>query len=330
MKITNKDVIQSYIMTTAKYDFSADEKRILLRLVETWQFLLEGKELKGRIDKDLFGCYTLEFPLSYFVPDNQTNYKRVKEALRSLNEKKFEYEDSDVWEIIRIVEKPQIRKREKVRFELNAKIVECFLNFTKGYRKLELETALSFSSVYAIRFYELMSGQKKPLTYTIETLKEMFQITDKYARNPDFIKYVIVPAKKELDDKSPYSFKYVVTKRGAKFHAITFTPIAIPRNRDAMVERKDLTKQLNLSNFLDRTDRDYFQKLGFSERQMKNNLDLIISAKKELDLIYELSLLVGKAREKKNPQGYVINTLKGKIKDKQKNKASEENKLDFK
>lgn len=35
MNINNKDIIQSYIMTTAKYDFSADEKRILLRLVET-------------------------------------------------------------------------------------------------------------------------------------------------------------------------------------------------------------------------------------------------------------------------------------------------------
>jgi hypothetical protein len=208
MNINNKDVIQSYIMTTAKYDFSADEKRILLRLVETWQYLLEGKELKGKIDRDLFGGYILEFPISYFVPDNQTNYKRIKDALRSLNDKKFEYEDSNLWEIIRIIERPQIRKREKVIFELNEKIVECFLNFTKGYRKFELETALSFSSVYAVRFYELMSGQTTPLTFTFTKLKEMFQLTDKYPRTPDFIKRVIEPAKRELDEKSPFSFEY--------------------------------------------------------------------------------------------------------------------------
>ena len=59
MNINNKDIIQSYIMTTAKYDFSADEKRILLRLVETWQHLLEGKELNGKIERDLFGGYIL-------------------------------------------------------------------------------------------------------------------------------------------------------------------------------------------------------------------------------------------------------------------------------
>lgn len=321
MNINNKDVIQSYIMTTAKYDFSADEKRILLRLVETWQYLLEGKELKGKIDRDLFGGYILEFPISYFVPDNQTNYKRIKDALRSLNDKKFEYEDSNLWEIIRIIERPQIRKREKVIFELNEKIVECFLNFTKGYRKFELETALSFSSVYAVRFYELMSGQTTPLTFTFTKLKEMFQLTDKYPRTPDFIKRVIEPAKRELDEKSPFSFEYRYKepdmKDGKKFYKIMFYPIAIPRNRDEHVERKDLLSQkVNLSAFLDKVDREYLAKLGFSDRQIKNNYDLILSAKKELDLVYELSFLIGKVRGKKNPQGYVISTLKGKLKDK--------------
>ena len=39
--------------------------------------------------------------------------------------------------------------------------------------------------------------------------------------------------------------------------------------------------------------------------------------------MYELSLLIGKVRGKKNPQGYVISTLKGKLKDK-KNKIDME------
>ena len=106
-------------------------------------------------------------------------------------------------------------------------------------------------------------------------------------------------------------------KDGKKFHKIMFYPIAIPRNRDENVERKDLLSQkVNLSAFLDRVEREYLAKLGFSDRQIKNNYDLILSAKKELDLVYELSLLIGKVRGKKNPQGYVINTLKGKLKDK--------------
>lgn len=43
VKITNKDVIQSYLMTVSKYNFSVYEKRILYRLVEAMQCELEGK-----------------------------------------------------------------------------------------------------------------------------------------------------------------------------------------------------------------------------------------------------------------------------------------------
>lgn len=34
MAIVNKDLIQSYIMTTAKYDFNVYEKRIIYRIVD--------------------------------------------------------------------------------------------------------------------------------------------------------------------------------------------------------------------------------------------------------------------------------------------------------
>ena len=36
----------------------------------------------------------------------------------------------------------------------------------RGYRKYELVTAMQFKSVYSMRMYELMSGQKRPLEFT--------------------------------------------------------------------------------------------------------------------------------------------------------------------
>ena len=44
-KKENREVIQSYIITAAKYDFTVDEKRVLSHLVEMMQPLIEGKEL---------------------------------------------------------------------------------------------------------------------------------------------------------------------------------------------------------------------------------------------------------------------------------------------
>lgn len=42
MKVNNKDLIQSYIITSAKYDYSVYEKRILYRLIELFQSLTKG------------------------------------------------------------------------------------------------------------------------------------------------------------------------------------------------------------------------------------------------------------------------------------------------
>ncbi len=44
--INNKQVFQSYVLTTAKYDFSPYEKRIMYRLIELAQKEIEGIKLK--------------------------------------------------------------------------------------------------------------------------------------------------------------------------------------------------------------------------------------------------------------------------------------------
>ena len=149
MKITNKDVIQSYIVTTARYDFTVYEKRILYRLVEFLQPSLEGEKLKGKIaiKQDLFGHH-VTMAISCFLKDEEDHHHdRVKEAFRALENKKFEYEDDKTWEIIRIVQAPVFNKNEShVKFWLQPKIYDALLNFSKGYRKLELETAMSFEA----------------------------------------------------------------------------------------------------------------------------------------------------------------------------------------
>lgn len=44
--IKNKEVLQSYILTTAKYDFTLYEKRIMYRQIEIEQELLLGQSIK--------------------------------------------------------------------------------------------------------------------------------------------------------------------------------------------------------------------------------------------------------------------------------------------
>lgn len=317
-KTVNKDILQSYIVTTAKYDFSAYEKRVLYRIIEMNQCLLEGKKLneKYRVDSNLFGDRTLTIPISAFLKDEKdNNYTQVKKALESLKRKEINYEDDKVWASLSIIANPIIDKYgSSVTFHINHMIYDALLDFSKGFRKYELQTAMQFESVYAMRFYEIMSGQRTPIEFKIETLKEMFGISNKYKRVNDFLRYVLDIAKKELDEKSPYSFDYEPKKIGRAYHSILFFPKYNPKNRDSQLEKKALQKQVSLSWDLPKNVVDYLKhNFDFTTDGVKNNIELFKQANEEMDLIPFLASLKGKIRASKNPQGYVIGAIKKQL-----------------
>ena len=251
MEIVSKEVIQSYLLTTARYDFSADEKRVLTHLVEMFQPMLMGKKLVGKIEQDLFQTWHLRLPINQFITDGQ-NYKRVRDAIFALNDKKFIYADDEVEEVIRIIEMPKAYKRGEIQFCLNPKIVDCFLNMSKGFSKYQLDVSLSFKSVYTMRLYELLASQTKPISYKIDDLKTIFGVADKYKLNADFIRRVIKTAQTELTKKSPITFTYKVSKRGRTYYKITFSVIHQPQHQNEDVERNKLNRIVDTSLVLRR------------------------------------------------------------------------------
>lgn len=317
-KVNNKDVLQSYIMTTAKYDFSVYEKRILYRIIETLQGNIDGLKLNAKhsVRIDLFGDAVLVMPISSFLKDEEDkNYTQVKKAFTDLENKKITYEDEKTWQIMRIVQAPKLDKYNSfIEFRLDKKIYEAFLNFSKGYRKYELTTAMQFESVYAMRFYELLSGQKKPLTYSIDTLKEIFGITEKYERISQFKAKVLDVAKKELDKCSPYTFDYEMNKTGRAFTSVTFYPIYQPQFRDSDLEKRELQKQLSPSWELPKNVLNYLKSnFDFDTKEIKQNIDLFALANSKIDFIQFMSKVKPRANRAENPKGYLINALKKEI-----------------
>lgn len=317
MKVTNKEVIQSYLLTAARYDFSVYEKRILYRLIELCQAALEGQKLNSdfQINRLLFDdMREIVMPVGAFLKDEKDeNYTLAKKALLSLNDKIMEYEDAAIWKPIRLIELPKLDKKGYVKFVLHNEIYEALLDFSKGYRKYELKTAMSFDTIYAMRFYELLSGKKEAITYRIDALKIMFQLENKYKLNTDFLKYVIDVSKAELDLKAPYSFTYTKQKEGKKVVALTFTPYEIKQNRDPEAVQAEQNRQLSIG-WLDKIYVDYLEQNYMFERQeIKSNLDTFMEASKKLDLLKFLALKKRAASEKKNPKGWIVNAIKKEL-----------------
>ncbi|MDM1504169.1 RepB family plasmid replication initiator protein, partial [Myroides marinus] len=178
-------------------------------------------------------------------------------------------------------------------------------------------------------FYELFSSQAKPINYSIDTLKEMFGIVGKYKLTADFIRRVVEPAKKELDEKSPYTFIYKELKTGRKITSLQFIPIYQASKEDAVLKSKQIGQKISTGFYLDATDKEYLiAQYGFTDKEIKNNSDLFEKLYKELEqgeLIDKLSELRRKAGESHNPKGYVIASLRQFLEDKDTARAEQLN-----
>lgn len=317
----NKEIMQSYVLTVARYDANVYVKRIMTHIVSANQDYVQSEKLGGcvlNIDEDLFCDREYTFDIKNILQgDEDKNYKRVKKAFEYLQSKFLRFDNAYDYVSVPFISAVKIKNKTGIAtFRMSELIYKAFADFTKGFRKLEFELTLSFTSIYSIRLYELMAGQKEPLTYTIDYLKEIFCIENKYQNKPtDFIKRVIVPAKKELDAKSSYTFEYKINKKGRTYHSITFFPVYQPQFRNDDLERKELQKQVSPGMILGRQSTDYLKhSFDFTTAEIKQNIEIFTQASKKFDLIEFLSKVKPRANRANNPKGYVIASIKSQLK----------------
>lgn len=311
-----REVIQSFLITTARYKFSLYEKRILSKLITCLQPMLEGKKLIGKVERSLFGDIKLELPITFFT-DGDTHYKPYQDALKALATKGIEYNDAKVWMFCNLIQSPKIIKNSGiVSFSICSEMVDLFLNFSKGYSKYILEVSLELKSTASSRLYELISNQPHPLTYNIENIKEILDPQHTYPRTNNFIQRIIDPAKKELDEVANWSFDYEPIKAGRKYIALKLTPINYPNREPEEVQRADALRQVNLSWVVGKQLKDLLRNTcGFSQREIKNNLTTLEKfcntfGKGSINKILEIW---SRSQDKKNPKGYLIGVMKLEI-----------------
>lgn len=307
-----KDVVQSYLITTARYKFSVMEKRIMYRIVESGQDLIEGRKLHGHITVQPNLLNDREVTMSYSdVLENSNNISTVRKALLDLTKKLVVWGNAKVGGAYNLIERPKWDDtRGLFSFRVPQPIWDAMMmQFERGFRKYQLETAMGFSSVYSMRLYELISRQQYPLTYYVEDLKGMLGVEGKYPRMYDFKKWVLNVAKEELDTNADYSFDYIIKGKN-----ITFVPYYISRGNEA--ERKRLVDKISASRLLPPDIVNYLVAKGFTKKEIKTHLELFRELLKVMpDPIAIIAEVCAKSRDKENPKGWVINALRGKIND---------------
>jgi hypothetical protein len=322
------EIVQSYIITAAGYDFSVYEKYIILNIIKCFQSFFDGKKLDKNfsIKNDFYGDIKITLPISLLlVGKKYDNYTRTKKALDSLLSKKiFVKKDNKTWKAFTLIVKPEIISCGIVQLQLHKEIYSALLDFANGYRRCELEVAMSLKSIYSMRFYELFFNKKNNLTYSVETLKSLLQLKDKYKYVSPLIHYVINPAKKELDSKSPYSFNYKLEyeqnrkqKGRKKVVGITFIPVYYSNSRYKKLSYKNISNNIDLTKILIQNEINAFFSFGLTENDLKTKYyDLIqdISIARTQGKIIITPVITECAKKFKNSKTYFVKFLKKEIK----------------
>lgn len=348
------DLVESWIFASSGRDFSIYAERLLLRMVQVAQQQLLGVNFKdgtgiGQVKIGPLGEAKLEIPLRSIMGEGtaKTNYTSVKLAVMELMKAPY------------FVERPKLRKGEPVldadgnpeyefrgrqilnsvdvNTEPGAAVIEvnkdtwaAILDFSKGFRKFDLETALKLKLPCSLRLFKLLSNQSSPVTFTIEQLRHFWKMDQPdsetgripYEKTYDFIRGNIIPAKKELDAKSPWSFEWTGNKslanqvandphrKGSKaITSITF----FPKYRATM---EPVPKVLRIyGSALNELGRECYDllvhKFEFTQKGLQNNIELFYLVKKSgMDLRSFLDVIAPNALRVGNTQGYVINAIR--------------------
>lgn len=334
----NKDVYTSCLFTMAKYHFSIYEKRIVYRLIDLSQAELEGllfRDNLRKIHKNQRNR-TVTMPIADILRNEKDeNYTIAKKAFRTLACKGIEYEDENIWTFINIIAGPTFdKKMGTATFEVYDEIWQCLLDFSKGFRKYELNTIMGFNSVYAMRMYELMSYQKTPLTFindSFNDLCERFKLPKSMRLHHKFEEKILNVAKRELDESAPWSFTYKREtipwrgRTGKKIIGYTFYPVEMPQNRDQNLEKARLASKVgNIDGRLGMLDprvSDFLHHLGFTKEEINANKNktLFVDAQKQLgaegliDTLSEIQRSALRNGRVANLQGYIISGLRTAI-----------------
>lgn len=117
---------------------------------------------------------------------------------------------------------------DEYKISLDGMVYDLLINYyelNKGYTPLNLGVLVGLNNYYAQRFYELLrmeSWKGKKINFTVEYLRETFEIGDKYKQYTDFRKRVILPSIKVLNETGKFNISYEEIRQGRKVISIDF------------------------------------------------------------------------------------------------------------
>ena len=237
-------IAQDYRITTARYELSTMEKRILYILVRD----IRDKFVVNKTgDKTLFQNLIIKTTSNQLLKDlKERNTKRVKQAFKSLRLRSFEWSNglpendpNHEWFEVGFINHGKWKRGGDIEFEVSELILPFFVALTRKFTEYNLVVAISLKSKWSQRFYEICCQWKNAggVVLNVKELREQFGLTDKYIKQASFKRYVVDVAHKELKElftkgENDTYFEYSELKNGRSVEALRLKIITKDKNKE--------------------------------------------------------------------------------------------------
>ena len=161
--------------------------------------------------------------------DNGKNYANIKAMLKHLSDRSMWLTLPDESEtLVRWLSKVTVNKKSGlVKVKLDEDLVPYLFDLKQKFIQYKLLAILGMKSAYSIRIYELLKSYQiqHSKTFDLDELKHLLMVENvaSYKRFPDFRRYVLDIAKREINKLSDISVDYEPIKRGNKVVKVKFT-----------------------------------------------------------------------------------------------------------
>lgn len=277
-------IVQDNRLTTSRYELSLIEKRVFYYIIK------EVRDKHSLNNKNLFDDLLLHIPLSDLAKSTNTedNKKYVRDGLKSLRKRSFEYEDieNDIWLDCGFINYSEI-KNGIAEVQVSKKLMPFLVELSTQYTPYSLNVAMSLKSKWSQRMYELCQKWQGTDGFRIKVddLRNSFCLEGKYNRYALLNERVLQVAKRELKDlydigQCDVYFEFTEERKGRSVETLRF-----------MLFRKN-TMNVKTTNDMLLELIPVFRKLYNTDKMPKNDAfikEVIIQLQKYPNLIEPLN-----------------------------------------
>ena len=196
---------QSNVITTARYDYNLWEKRILYKIIE--RMVVDIK--RGVTEEDLFNNRIIHIPLRSILIDNSkhnNNLHNLKRAAKSIMTRLFEIvvnegQENEEWEVFSFIYHCAI-KNDTISVSVTPNMMPHLIDLSRNFTRYSPFVAMILRSTYSQRMYEFCCRYRDTGHWhiSVEDLKFMMKLENKYDTYGVFKKFVLDVAQKELQE----------------------------------------------------------------------------------------------------------------------------------